>query len=100
GITINDDGVRGLGMLPYIHDAETRPRDARALARQECKGPADALAMSKRMLNLSLDSDYAAMANMEAASQAVAMSTDFHADAVQRYKSRERKSVVEVRRVG
>lgn len=89
GRTITAGEARALGIVHAIHDAATLPQAARALARQVCMGPADALAMSKRMLNLSLDSDYAAMANMEAVSQAVAMSTDFHADAVQRYKSRQ-----------
>src|SRR5690606_22829079 len=78
-----------LGIVHAIHDAATLPQAARALARQVCKGPADALPMSKRMLNLSLGSDYAAMANMEAASRAVATAADLDAGAVKRVMSRQ-----------
>jgi 2-(1,2-epoxy-1,2-dihydrophenyl)acetyl-CoA isomerase len=48
--------------------------------------------MSKRLLNLSFDTDYATMANMEALSQAVAMAASVHRDAVRRFVEKQAQS--------
>src|SRR3546814_8653468 len=92
GRTLDAREARALGIVHAIHPAQQLAQAAHALAEQICRGPAEALAMSKRLLNLSFDADYATMANMESLSQAVAMSTPVHRDAVQRFAGNQAQS--------
>lgn len=89
GRTLDAGEAQALGIALAVHEPATLVQRAHELARQVCKGPPDALAMSKRLLNHSFESDYATMANLESLSQAVAMSTGYHAEAVQRFKNRQ-----------
>ena len=89
GRTIDANEAKALGIVHEIHTAETLAKEAQDLARQILLGPNDALAMSKRMLNLSFDVDYSTLSNMEALSQAVAMSTSYHRDAVMRFQNKQ-----------
>ena len=89
GRTLDVGEAQALGIVHAVHEPQALLPAARELAAQVCRGPADALALSKRLLNLSLDADYATMANMESLSQAVAMSTPFHRDAVRRFGNRQ-----------
>jgi len=92
GRTLEVDEAHALGIVHAVHEPQALLPAVRELAGQICRGPADALALSKRMLNLSLDADYATMANMESLSQAVAMSTPFHRDAVRRFGNKQAQS--------
>ena len=92
GRTLDAREARALGIVHALHPAGQLTQAAHALAQQICRGPADALAMSKRLLNLSFDTDYATMANMEALSQAVAMAAPVHRDAVRRFVEKQAQS--------
>lgn len=89
GRTIDASEAKALGIVHEIHAADSLTQNAQDLARQILRGPTDALVMSKRMLNLSFDMDYGALANMEALSQAVAMSTSYHRDAIVRFQNKQ-----------
>ncbi|MCD0502833.1 enoyl-CoA hydratase/isomerase family protein [Bordetella petrii] len=89
GRTVGAPEALALGIAHAIHAPQELADAARALAAQVCRGPADALAMSKRMLNQSFDTDYASLANQEALSQAVAMSAAYHRAAVERFVGKQ-----------
>jgi len=81
--------AHALGFVNALHAPEALPDAARAFAARLCEGPREATAMTKNMLNKSFETDYATMCSLEAYSQAIAMSTAYHADAARRFASGE-----------
>ena len=89
GRNIDAAEAQTLGLVHNVQPSSELVETAHKMAAQICLGPADALAMSKRLLNQSFDTDYATMANMESLSQALAMSAPPHRQAVQRFLNKE-----------
>lgn len=77
--------ARTLGIVYAEHAPESLLDEAHRLAARLAQGPRDAMGMIKNSLNRSFESDYRSMAEIEAHQQAVAMSLDYHAEAVQRF---------------
>lgn len=86
---IDAQEAHGMGFVQAVHAPDVLLAEAHAFARKLCDGPREAAAMTKNMLNKSFETDYATMCSLEAYSQAIAMSTPYHADAARRFASGE-----------
>jgi 2-(1,2-epoxy-1,2-dihydrophenyl)acetyl-CoA isomerase len=82
GRTINADEALRLGLVRSVHPAEELLDEARRMARAFCKGPSEVFAMTKAMLNRSMESDYVTLGGFEAYTHAVSMAMSYHGDAV------------------
>ena len=79
-----------MGLIHSVHSPDALLPQAHALARRLARGSRTALALGKRMLNGSFESDYSAAATLEACAQAVCLNTPYHAEAVARFARGER----------
>lgn len=82
---VDVDEARQLGIVHSIYEPESLLDEARRFARRFTSGSPQALGLTKRLLNRSFETSYAALAELEANSQAVATTTDYHAEAVRRF---------------
>jgi len=85
-------GAREAHRLGIVHAVVPSPSLAESgqrMAVQFLQAPAEALAMSKAILLGSFETGYAAVSAMEAQSQAIAMASAYHADAVMRFTARQ-----------
>ncbi len=82
---VDADEAHRLGFVHELHAVETLPAAARAFAARLAKGPREALAITRHLLNKSQESDCETMAMLEASGQAIAMASDYHRDAVARF---------------
>ncbi len=78
-----------MGLIYAIHSQEELLPAAQALAARLAQGSKQAIGVTKRVVNRSFQSDYATMAEMEADSQAIMATTDFHKEAVRRFQGKE-----------
>jgi enoyl-CoA hydratase/carnithine racemase len=74
--------ARQLGIVYAVHAPDALAQEAHRFARRFVSGPREALGLSKRLLNQSFESSYAPLAELECATQAVASSVPWHAEAV------------------
>ncbi|SAK59652.1 enoyl-CoA hydratase [Caballeronia temeraria] len=74
--------AKQLGIVHAIHSPETLAEDARAFARRFLPAPREATGLTKRMMDQSFETPYAALADMESAAQALASTTAYHTNAV------------------
>lgn len=81
--------AKELGLVYAIHEPEELLAEAHKLASRLSRGPRDALGMIKNTLNRSFEVDYQTMVEIEAHQQAVALTTPYHHEAVQRFANRE-----------
>jgi len=79
-----EEAVR-LGFVHSVHSPHALPEAAHAFASRLAQGPPEALGITKRLLERSLDTDYATMAMLEASGQGIAMASPYHRDAVARF---------------
>jgi 2-(1,2-epoxy-1,2-dihydrophenyl)acetyl-CoA isomerase len=86
---VSVDEAQRLGAVLEIVPSEALQERALQIAR--CLGGASPMAfgLAKRALNQSSGSDLRAMLEMEAAAQGIAFTTEFHRDAVRRFKEKE-----------
>ncbi|MGD9945916.1 MAG: enoyl-CoA hydratase/isomerase family protein [Burkholderiaceae bacterium] len=91
GREIDGERARELGIVDEIVAPEALHSHALAVGRGLAAGPADALAMGKHGLNLSLESSMSTMFEYEATAQGVAFTSDFHRNAVREFLNRSRK---------
>ncbi|MNN30413.1 Carnitinyl-CoA dehydratase [compost metagenome] len=77
--------AKDLGIVHSVYAPEALADQARRFARRFVAGPAQALGPTKRMLNGSFETSYAAFVELEANAQAVATTTAYHAEALQRF---------------
>ncbi|XYI46906.1 Enoyl-CoA hydratase [Cupriavidus necator] len=82
---IGVEEARELGIVHSVYTPEALPEEARRLARRFLAGPPQALGQTKRMLNGSFETSYAVFVELEANAQAVATTTAYHAQALQRF---------------
>lgn len=86
---VSAEEAQALGLvLERVPAAELMPRSLE-LARSLCEASPAALAMTKAALNRSLASDLPAMLDLEACGQALAGTTDYFRDAVQRFAQKQ-----------
>jgi 2-(1,2-epoxy-1,2-dihydrophenyl)acetyl-CoA isomerase len=81
--------AEAMDLLYAIHPAQDLLPAAHALAGRLAQGSKHAIGVTKKIVNRSFQSDYGAMAEMEAAAQAILFTTDFHQEAVRRFQSKE-----------
>lgn len=77
--------AKDLGIVFEIQPQERLDERARQLALSMAELPMAALSLTKRGFNASLNSDLSTMLNLEAASQGVARSSDYHREAARRF---------------
>lgn len=78
-----------LGFVHEIHEPDALLPAAHAMAHKLAKGPREAVAMTKSMLNKSFETDYATLSALEACAQGVAFDSAYHADTVARFSRGE-----------
>jgi len=78
-----------LGIAQAIIDQEQLLDSALQFARQFDDAPADALALSKTLLNRSFETDRPAMTEFEACAQSLCGASHYHAEAVRRFLGKE-----------
>lgn len=78
-----------LGLVHSLHEPASLPEQARCFARRFHGASAHALAQTKRLLNMSFETPYATLVELEANGQAVASATSAHAQAVRRFVAGE-----------
>jgi 2-(1,2-epoxy-1,2-dihydrophenyl)acetyl-CoA isomerase len=81
--------AKSLGLVYAIRPAASLREDALALASQFHSASTEALGMAKATLNQAFHLDQQALTDMEAADQAIAFSSDYHAAAVVRFKNKQ-----------
>jgi len=82
---VDVEEAKALGIVHAIYPHETLLDDARKFARRFIAGPDQTLGPTKRMLNSSFETSYSAFVEVEANAQAVATTTPYHAQALQRF---------------
>lgn len=82
---VSVEEARAIGMVHSVYPQETLPEEARKFARRFLCAPDQTLGPTKRMLNSAFETPYAAFAELEANAQAVASTTAYHAQALQRF---------------
>lgn len=85
---IGADEARGMGVVLEVVEPEALHARAVSIARALADASPVAFGLSKRALNLSLNSDLRTMLELEATTQAVAFTTEFHREAVQRFRDK------------
>lgn len=86
---IGAEEAQRIGAVFEIAPAESVHARAAQIAQSLCQTSSVAFGLSKRALNLSLGSDLRTMLELESAAQGIAISTAFHAEAVQRFKDKQ-----------
>jgi 2-(1,2-epoxy-1,2-dihydrophenyl)acetyl-CoA isomerase len=85
---VSADEARGMGAVLEVVEPETLHTRAAGIARALADASPVAFGLSKRALNISLGSDLRTMLELESVTQAVAFTTDFHREAVQRFRDK------------
>ena len=78
-----------LGIATEVHAPENLEQRARAMAQAFVNGSATAVSLTKQALNASLGSNLQTMLSLEASGQSVALSTDYHHDAVKSFQEKK-----------
>jgi len=81
--------AEAMDLLYAIHPQQDLLPAAYALAGRLAQGSKHAIGVTKKIVNRSFQSDYATMAEMEAAAQAIMFTTDYHQEAVRRFQGKE-----------
>ena len=81
--------AKDIGIVMEIHPAEDLAAAALTLARRMQQGSRAAFGLTKRIVNQSFDIDAGGLIEMEAAGQAICLSSAYHADAVGRFKAKQ-----------
>mgnify|MGYP001561452087 CR=1 FL=1 len=89
GREISAKEAADLGMVFEVHEPGTTLAQARELAERMASAPTEALGMAKNVLNRSFNLDQDTLAEMEASAQAIALNSQYHQDAVQRFLNKE-----------
>lgn len=86
---LSAEEAKTLGLIYAIHEPEDLMTEADALARRLAQGSKNAIAVTKKLVNRSFNTDYRTMAEMEADGQALMFTTDYHKEAVRRFIDKE-----------
>ncbi|SPB13767.1 enoyl-CoA hydratase [Caballeronia novacaledonica] len=77
--------ARQIGLVHSVFDADSLLAETRRFARRFQNAPRGAAGVTKRLLNMSFETPYAALAQMESNAQAVETCSRYHADAIERF---------------
>ncbi|MBV6304801.1 enoyl-CoA hydratase/isomerase family protein [Candidimonas humi] len=89
GRCLDAQTAHSMGVVHSVFPQESLMSNARAIADTIRRGPTEALAMTKAMLNRSLESDYSASSLMESYAQGISMASPYHKQAVEAFLKRE-----------
>lgn len=81
--------AKDLGIAMEVWPADMLEDRAQAIARSLCGGSSIALALTKRAVDASLQSDLAGMLDLEASAQGIARASAYHLEAARRFVSKE-----------
>ncbi|CAB5682613.1 4-chlorobenzoyl coenzyme A dehalogenase-2 [Delftia tsuruhatensis] len=88
--TVEAEEARALGMVyDIVEDGEALQRAALALARRFGEASTAAIGMAKTIMNQAFELDARAMAELEAYAQTMCRGSDYHQEAVQRFKDKQ-----------
>lgn len=86
---VKAEEAKALGMVYRIVGQETAMAEARALANRFRKASPTAIGIAKNILNQSFNHDHKTLLELEAMGQSIASTSDYHKEAVRRFKARE-----------
>lgn len=89
GREVSAEEARDLGIVMDIHPADKLQDATMELARQMKEASPTAFAITKRVTNQAFDNDANGILEMEAAGQAICLSSDYHKDAVDRFVAKK-----------
>lgn len=89
GQPLGAEEAKDLGIVLEVHPSEEMAEAALTLARRMQNGSRAAFSLTKRIVNQSFDIDSGGLVEMEAAGQAICLSSAYHADAVGRFKAKQ-----------
>lgn len=88
--TVDAEEAKQLGMVfDILDDASALTEAARALARRFGEASTAAIGMAKTIMNQSFESDARTIAELESYAQSVCRGSDYHQDAVRRFKDKQ-----------
>ena len=89
GRPVGAQEAKELGLVMEVHPSADLRAAALTLARRMQQGSRAAFGLTKRIVNQAFDIDAAGLIEMEAAGQAICLSSAYHADAVGRFKAKQ-----------
>ena len=89
GRPVGAQEAQELGIVMEVHPSADLTAAALTLARRMQQGSRAAFGLTKRIVNQSFDIDAGGLIEMEAAGQAICLSSAYHADAVGRFKAKQ-----------
>ena len=81
--------AHAMGLVLAIHEPQQLLERALSMAARLASGPREAIALTRKLLNQSYETDYTTLANLEAAAQAICMAAPSHQQAVSRFAAGE-----------
>jgi len=88
------DEAQQMGILFAIHEPQALEPAALAMAQRFAQASTGSIGMAKNILNRSFNLDQDTLAELESYAQAVAIESDYHGDAVERFKAKQPLSFV------
>lgn len=89
GRRVYAEEAKSLGLILDIVDQDNAMKQARDLAGRFCHASTVAIGISKNILHQSFNQDFRTLMEMEAMGQSLVRDTDFHREAVRRFKEKE-----------
>lgn len=89
GRRVGAEEAKEMGLIYDIVGQETAMDEARAFARRFCHASTAAIGVAKTILNDSFNHDFRTLLEMEAMGQSLVRETEFHREAVRRFKEKE-----------
>jgi len=89
GRRVHAEEAKELGLVHTIVGQDTAMEEARAFARRFCDASTAAIGMAKTILNESYNQDFRTLLEMEAMGQSLVRETEFHREAVRRFKEKD-----------
>jgi len=89
GRRVGAEEAKELGLIYGIVGQETAMDEARAFARRFCNASTSAIGVAKTILNDAFNHDFRTLLEMEAMGQSLVRETEFHREAVRRFKEKE-----------
>ena len=81
--------AKALGMILDVVDQDNAMEEAREFAGRFCHASTAAIGVSKNILNQSFNQDFRTLMEMEAMGQSLVRDTEFHREAVKRFKEKD-----------
>lgn len=87
--SIGAQEAQALQLVLSVHAPDELDDAVNSFAARLAQGSKEAIGLTKRLVNRSMESDYRTMARMEADGQTLMFDTDFHREAVRRFVEKE-----------